>query len=278
MSPSPRPADLPLFERPPVTEVVLGLQFATLESVQTVHIGLLWNLLRDRYPKVTEQAPLAPVFETFGFSNLQQNIEVRFEIAPQLPRFWFETTSGEHLLQFQRDRLLHNWRRKADWENEYPLYEKLREMFKHELRIVEEFLASNGLGTIRPNQCEVSYINTIRLPDGSNPHQALARITPLWSPPPGEGTLENVTILTRSIVPSGDEPQGRLYMKFDPVIVAGDGSPAVRLDITARGRPKEETTASALDLLDQQRRSVVKTFETVTSAEMHAVWGRVDAS
>ena len=37
-----RPEDLPDFRDPPLVEVVLGVQFATVAGFGSVHAGLLW--------------------------------------------------------------------------------------------------------------------------------------------------------------------------------------------------------------------------------------------
>ena len=66
MSPPPKPADLPDFKKPPVSEVVLSLQFASISTFRSIHVGLLWQRFRREYPKVSEQAPLQATFETFG--------------------------------------------------------------------------------------------------------------------------------------------------------------------------------------------------------------------
>jgi hypothetical protein len=64
-SPS-RPADLPNFSRPPISEVALSIQFASIARFQNSYVGLLWERLRNEYPNVSEQPPLAAAFETFG--------------------------------------------------------------------------------------------------------------------------------------------------------------------------------------------------------------------
>jgi hypothetical protein len=77
---SARPADLPDFKRPPVTEVVLSVQFATIPEFRSVHIGLLWERLREKYPNVTEHPPLNASFETFGLTATQTPPPIQFEM------------------------------------------------------------------------------------------------------------------------------------------------------------------------------------------------------
>jgi uncharacterized protein (TIGR04255 family) len=62
-------ASLPRFRKPPVTEVVLGIQFQPV--LIPVHIGLYYQTIKDWFPKATVQpAPVLPAFETFGVGGL----------------------------------------------------------------------------------------------------------------------------------------------------------------------------------------------------------------
>lgn len=276
----PRAADLPDFEAPPVTEVVLSVQFDTLAALGNVHAGLLWTEYRAEYPRVSEKPPLNPNFETFGGGGapLPTQIPFRFEALfdPTISRFWFEEAGGTHLMQVQNDRIVHNWRRR-DTENEYPRYEPIADRFEREIEKFEDFLRREGLGELRVNQCEVTYINTIQLPDGADPHRHLNRITPLWSGRldlPNLLEPENVLTQARYILKEDGQPFGRAYVNFTPIIRNVDLSPAVQLDITVRGRPAGQSAEAAFDLLDREREIVVRTFAAVTTPEMHREWER----
>jgi uncharacterized protein (TIGR04255 family) len=276
-----RPAGLPDFDRPPVTEVVLSIQFAALPGLRTVHTGLYWNDIRQDYPKVSEQAPIAPAFETFGTTPmLSPTIQIQAMLAPLVPRLWFEAENGEHLVQLQQDRLLHNWRKRSSGA-EYPRYELLRERFVSEVEKLSALLKKEDLGEIRPNQCEVTYINTIVFADGRNPHEGLASITPLWTGTVSEPYLpgpETTTLQTKYVLRKDEVPYGRVYITFTPAYLTTDYSPAIQLEVTARGKPREESVAAALDLLDEERDVVVRAFTAVTTSSMHKQWGRTDVT
>ena len=108
-SPS-RPGDLPDFKNPPVNEVVLSLQFASIPAFRSAHIGLFWEKIRQEYPKVSEQPPLQATFETFGVipANPPSLFQIETLLSPPMPRFWFEEQDGNELLQIQQDRIIHN--------------------------------------------------------------------------------------------------------------------------------------------------------------------------
>jgi hypothetical protein len=59
-------ADLVDFDSPPVTEVVLGVQFNSLERFLSPHLGLVWSEFKQEFPIVEEHPYLPPTFETFG--------------------------------------------------------------------------------------------------------------------------------------------------------------------------------------------------------------------
>jgi uncharacterized protein (TIGR04255 family) len=274
-----RTPGLPNFTRPPVTEAVLSIQFAALPAMRTVHAGLYWQSIRTEYPKTSEQGPVPPAFETFGGTPTIPSFQVHALLVPPMPRHWFETESGEHLVQLQPDRIIHNWRQR-NLEMQYPRYETVRERFAPEVDKLAALLRNEQIGEIRPNQCEVTYINTISLSDGTNPQQHLDRITPLWSGKTNERFLpdsENTSIQTKYVLKRGDAPFGRVYVSFIPAFRAADHSPVLQLEISARGRPTEETLPAAFELLDEERDIVVRTFAAVTTAKMHKEWGRNDA-
>jgi uncharacterized protein (TIGR04255 family) len=276
-----RPHGLPDFDRPPVTEVVLSIQFAALPLLRSVHAGMYWNEIRKEYPNASEQAPISPQFETFGPTpTLTAGIQIQAMFPPQMTRHWFETDGGEHLVQLQQDRLLHNWRKRTP-EMEYPRYEALRAKFVGDVDRLSAFFRREGVGEIRPNQCEVTYINTIISAEGKNPHENLARITPLWAGNLSEPLLpapETTAFQTKYVLRKGQVPYGRVYVTFTPAYRAADYSPVVQLEVTARGRPDEESIEAALALLDEERSVVVRTFTAVTTPSMHKEWGRTDVA
>lgn len=271
-----RPDDLPEFKRPPVTEVVLSLQYATLGNLRSYHIGMLWERVRERYPSVTEQAELPPVFETFGGRPVTRTPGIQIEtlLKPPMPRYWFEAPTG-NLLQLQQDRLIHNWRQ-LEANQEYPRYERVREEFITDLTAFTDFIRDHNLGDLRPNQSEISYINTIDIPGSSNPQKALEQILKCWRGGTRFGDeLESVGIVLRSVLSDKGSPYARMHIIVQPAFRTRDQSPVVRMDITVRGKPVDETVDAALAVFDRGREAIVRTFTDITTPEMHEVWGRI---
>src|SRR4051794_5656712 len=111
-----RPTHLPDFRKPPLNEVVLGIQFNPVPGYSQIYAGEVWGLFRARFPQVQEMPALPPNFETFG---IPQGPQIGFNVlaGASHDRFWFLSPAGEQLIQFQMDRLLHNWRKVETLEN-----------------------------------------------------------------------------------------------------------------------------------------------------------------
>ncbi|HQS18887.1 TIGR04255 family protein [Reyranella sp.] len=270
------PSGLPSFERPPVTEVVLSLQFDMLSELKNAHIGYLWSRFRDRYPKVQEQPSLEPSFETFGTPPMAQQPSFRFEqfIGVPATRYWFETADDTGLCQVQNDRIIHNWRKR---EGDYPRYEYVRAELEKDLNTFEEFLVAEDLGSLRFNQIEVSYINTIDLPGTDNPHGAVEQVISTWTRLDGVGRdLEDIAFRARFLMSKDGVPNARLHVSLAPALETTTLNRVVRLDMTYRGKPESNDRSSAMKMLDEGRAAIVVAFADMTTPEMHNHWGRTD--
>ena len=161
---SKRPKHLPDFRSPPLSEVVLGVQFASPQGYNQLLAYKVWELFRDEYPVVQELPAIPPAFETFGLPQSEAfGGQFNFGIVTggTHDRFWFLRPTQDELIQFQHDRLLHNWRRLADQQNEYPRFETMITRYETELERLENFAATLVPQSLAINQCEVSYINQI---------------------------------------------------------------------------------------------------------------------
>src|SRR5256885_1562370 len=102
MMSDPSAESLPEFERPPVVEVALAVQFEPIEELRVPQIGLLWNDFRDRYPRTEEHPRIQPKIEQFGVRvPAQPAVDVQFMEKPPTPRCWFLNQEGSRLVQVQ---------------------------------------------------------------------------------------------------------------------------------------------------------------------------------
>jgi uncharacterized protein (TIGR04255 family) len=279
---------LPHFENPPVVEVAISVQFHPLVNLRTGHLGLLWNQFRDRFPKIQEQPPLSQIIEGFGpATSPKLNVEMRVGVAagsalgatanPGWPvsRCQFLTELEDQVIQVQADRILFNWR-KIEGAGEYPRYSKMSALFKDTFEKFREFLERERLGSLAPNQCEITYVNRIVSGVGWERPGQIGEVLPICEPRYSDEFLpepEGLSFQARYVIPAASgEPLGRLHISAQPV-TSGDGSTFLMLQLTARGRPEGEGLKGALRFLDIGHEWVLRSFVSMTSARMHAIWG-----
>jgi uncharacterized protein (TIGR04255 family) len=272
---SQRPADLPDFKSPPLTEVVLGAQFDVIPGFLTPHLGLIWQHFRGKFPHIEEQPPLLPVFETFG-SNPQFAASFQLNIRPDPPRLIFINESRTELLQVQKDRFLHNWR-KFGAGDDYPRFERMLQTFESGFTTYVDAIVDAGLPRPVPNQCEVTYINQIPVPEG----QSLSELSAdLFGQHTGNliladlGEAEDLRFMIRYVIrDEAGEPYGRMIASAEPARRL-DGQLIVQLTMTARGRPLSPTMGGVVDFFMKGRAGVVRGFAHLTGPKMHKIWER----
>jgi len=269
-----RPKDLPEFDSPPVVETVLSVQFENLTKMHAAHFGLFWNEIRGRFPNTEERATLEPVVEVFP-STPDRRFGIKLESSdrPPMPRVWFSSEDGNSLIQVQSDRLIRNWRKVGDGDA-YPRYESVRKSFEDDLAHFAKFTASNDLGEITVNQCEVTYVNHIIAGPGWSQLSEIEKVFNFAGFPTLEflGRPEDVALRARFQVLDGSgQPVGRLHVEVQPAARIQDGTNMYVFNLTARGLTDER-----LGFLDLGRDAIVRSFASLTTAAMHKIWGRRD--
>jgi len=271
-------APLPDYAKPPLIEVVLSIQFDALQGLGFSQLGLLWAEYKGRFPKTEEHPPLPPVTETFGL-RLDQKVDVTFEMleAPPAPRLWFMTDTGDKLIQVQKDRFIHNWRKLGE-DHEYPRYTHVREVFVTELNAFQDFLRREKIGEFVPNQCEVTYVNHLECGFGWERHGQVDKAIAVWSSHLSDDFLpepENVKFAVRYVIQDDQgNAAGRLHVSLQPANRLTDRKAIIALELTARGRPLKEGIEGALQFLDLGHEWIVRGFTSITTTEMHEIWGR----
>lgn len=273
-----RSESLPSFSDPPVVEVLLGVQFERLQGFQSIHTGPLWDTFRADFPLVQEHPQLAPTYETFGTKPIGAGTTLQFSLqSPSItPRLWFLNEEHTELVQFQPDRFIHNWR-KIQIGDSYPRYEAIRARYDEELNALQRFLSDHQLGELRPNQCEVTYVNHIvsdEISDiGAKPHSVFRFIRNEFASLVFDG-IENTSFEVRFVLSTeGDRPIGRLYATAQPGL-SREGKPMIALTMSAKGAPTEASLEAALRFVDFGRDKIVRGFTDLTTDAMHEHWGR----
>ncbi len=184
-------------------------------------------------------------------------------------RFWFLRKGGDELIQFQQDRLLHNWRKVGNQTNEYPRFERMVERFGNELSQLESYFSTLSPQALAINQCEVSYINHIEV--GSGPLDVASWLRGIAF----EGVeVDDFNIGIREII-RGDnhQPIGRFTCDVS-IGLKPDGKRIIVISLTARGAPSQSDIASALRFISKGRELIVTRFAQMTTEGAHKAWER----
>jgi uncharacterized protein (TIGR04255 family) len=264
-----RPANLPDFGNPPLNEVVLGVQFAPIKGYSQIYAGEIWRMFRDKFPLIEEQAPLPPQFETFGRQELQASIQLLTGATQN--RFWFLTEKKEELIQFQPDRLLHNWRKVGDETNPYPRFETMIAKFEQELGGVENYFLANTKQTLSITQTEISYINFIpcEAEPGCPAHRWL-RFLNFDPVQPNDFSMN----FRRVLNDDAGKPYARLNCEAQTALAGSERKHIIRFMLTVRGAPGRPDIPATLEFLAKGREIIVNAFTDLTTESAHKVWER----
>jgi uncharacterized protein (TIGR04255 family) len=264
---------LPEFERPPVDEMVMGVQFDPLANLRAAHFGLFWTRIQQEYPHTEDQGPLVPTIEP---SEILQpsppSVPIAFAIPP-LSRCWFLNEGKTELIQVQRDRFLRNWRR-VKGDEPYPRFSRLAHDFQ---RAWHEFLTFTGdqkLGSVKVNQCELTYINYIEKGAGWSELGELHEVFPFLRPREREGLLPSPEALSWQARYRLPEGRGRLHVEMYPVFRGREMRLALSLILTARGSPAEDSPERIFAWFDLSHEWIVRAFTELTSPAVHKLWGK----
>jgi uncharacterized protein (TIGR04255 family) len=269
--PASRPDHLPDFQQPPLNEVVIGIQFSPPAGYKQILAGDVWSLFKIDFPTVEEMPALQPTFEVFG-PVFQPGLNFGVISGPMHDRFWFVSKLRDELIQFQQDRLLHNWRKVGDLTNEYPRFERMIERFYGEALAIEGYFNSIAPQAINCNQAEISYINHIPLiVDGVTTRvDDWLKFLNFSDRPPDDAS----GYWRRVVFNQNNVPIGRLTCEIASFFKPSVG-PVVALTLTVRGAPAEPTIQSSIDFLKFGREVIVQEFALLTTDSAHKAWGRI---
>jgi uncharacterized protein (TIGR04255 family) len=283
MTENPGPCALPDYDRPPLVETVVGVQFDEIRSLSTAHLAAFWATLdQQAWPTATDAAPLTPQSERFDeLSGWAELVEVR--VAQQYPgcRVQIKHRNGDRMIQLQKGRFHLNWLGQAGAT--YPRYEHVRKEFSDHWAMFLHFVSTKDPHAVRPNQWEVTYVNQI--PRGT------VWTTPrdfVFFRPLGEIPCLPLEIQSESF---GGEwhfvigPQrGRLHVAWQHGRKENEGpqDPSqefILLTFTARGpvASQDDPTAALLEGLDLGRESIVRSFQQLMSDSANQHWGLKNA-
>lgn len=268
---SERPVDLPEFTNPPVVEVLIDTQFESISDYSPIYANDVWDLFRDSFPNLEEQRALPPSFETFGSAGQPQiSLKITQESIPS--RFWFLSKNGDHLIQFQPDRFIRNWRKNDSSDEEYPRFESIIDSYSSEFSELDRHISKKFSHTLAINQCEVRYVNSIPIEgvDGGIESRKFLRFGDF-----GDSSADDFFVkFRRTIREESGEPIFRLVCECVSAR-SSKGELVIKLDIFARGAPKGTSLKDAQVFCLRAREEIVRLFTEITTEYAHKIWGRV---
>jgi uncharacterized protein (TIGR04255 family) len=261
------------FDNPPVTEVVFGIQFNPLIRFTVSHYGQLWEDFKvDGYELCQDTSPLFPAIERFDSRGEAQPPMLP---DPLLPRVWFVHIDGTGIVQVQRDRFLHNWKKAAP-KDDYPRYHLLKQMFTARYGKFSQFIAGRDLGPINPIQYEITYVNHIQRGEGWNALEDVGSIFPdfRWRaddkrflPSPSGNNLR----LTFDL----PDRTARLHFTVRDGIRTHDQAHLMICELTVRGMPPSDSQEAMETWFDTAREWIVRGFVDLTEERVQRdIWGR----
>ena len=253
---------LPDFETPPVREVVCSVTYKYLDGFLVAHLGQLWEKFRDEYPKCEEKEPLGAVFEKLDAGGETER-NVRLLTVPPMPRVWFSNEDDTRLIQVQRDRFIHNWKKMRD-DDDYPRYPKVMKMFRTAFEHFEEFLAEQELGVVESMQYELTYVNYIARHEGWENCSDIGTLFPdfAWRnesrflPEPESNDWRLTFPLPGNA--------GRLHVRIQKAFRNTDQQEIMRMDLTARGIGENKSGSAMYEWFDMAREWIVCGFVDLT--------------
>lgn len=240
------------FDRPPLVETALAVEFAPIQGWGIQHYGLFWREVHDRFPRFQSQAPLIdpgkplpPSTNPFG----------------DYVRGWFVDESESRLIQLQYDRLIYNWRRMADGD-EYPHYISVREGFTDVWTQFSRFLRDHGLEQPVVQRCNLTYVNNLpvdRWRDGIH-------LGPL--------ATFNDPAAIQSLNISYAWPDGResVSIVLQPVVRLIDAASFQQFQLTASMQPDSSNSVDIIAALDRGHERITHVFTTITTEGMQSQW------
>ncbi|MEZ5537658.1 MAG: TIGR04255 family protein [Thiolinea sp.] len=259
-----RPDHLPDYSNPPLNEVVVGVQFAPVPDYTSVDACKIWELFKAQYPKVRELPQLPRNFETFGGSNKAPSFQMQLG-RPAGSRLWFISPDEGHLIQYQPDRFLLNWRKQSDSQS-YPHFEGIISVFEQSLKTLSNHLSSEFSYEININQAEVEYLNIIPVARFADAKSWFA----CWD---SKLDIESLNMGFNEVIYHDDNtPHARLKYGVESVFGAEGKEKAFRMSLSFAGKPILNDINSAVEFLRKGREAIVTRFDQITTSEAHDIW------
>lgn len=262
-------ADVIHVERPPLDEVVCGVQIAGVEW-SAIHFGLFYTQLAGRYPRTQQRPPILPTL----FEPVLQpaQLQVQLADAKEMPLLWYESEDSPFLLQVQKDAFFVNWRHQSG-AFVYPHFhsrehgiEGVWDRVSQEWHTFSSFCEQHEIGTPEVLACHLAYINHMVRGETWDTPSDLAR---WFRPLVGLQGVESMSIFQLSAVFQVGGLAVR--MLFRPAVRITDKKELFIIEFITNGKLSAEKSLAVW--FDEAHTAIVKIFLAQSTEEAHKQWG-----
>jgi uncharacterized protein (TIGR04255 family) len=255
----------PSYKKPPVDEVVCGLKFKDNNRIKIPHVGFLWDKFRKEYPNLEHMSPIA---------DLKGEIPLDYATKLPIPRVWFVNDDDDQLIQFQSNRFYFNWRHR---KRQYPRYNYVFSNFTKAYNSLNNLYEEFNLGTIKPIEYELTYVNRILQGEGWSDLEEISYIfNDFGWKPDKDRFLKNPDNLLWHAEFSLPEDKGILSVSLKKAVRKDDNKQLLLFELKTRGMDESEKGLS-IDWFNLAHEWIVKGFTDLTTSKMHKMWGRENA-
>lgn len=259
---------LPSFSNPPLTEVVCSFRFKYLDRLFAPFLGSYWDRIKDEYSILEEKPPIASISSEGMDVGSPEDLEFVLN-----PRFWFTNPENYSLIQVQKNRFIHNWRKK-DEEAQYPRYKTVSKEFFNRFEEFENFLSEFKIGKIEPLEYELTYVNHIPSGDCWNSLDDLSGVLKSFK---GKTWQTNKLKELRGFNWTSNyelpDANGLLISKVQSAIRNSDRKEFLQFSLIARGIDKNRSIDQMKPWFDMAHEWIVEGFSDLTSdAIQKEVW------
>lgn len=264
IAPTQSPDGHPGFTKPPLDEVVMGVQFEDVPGYRSIDAMQVSELFQSEYPKVEERQTLLPQFEVFHGAGAPPGKAPTSGKSPPGCRLWLVSEDGARILQFQPDRFIANWRLGREGPP-YPGFQTVMDGFMANLRKLAGHLKDGFDHPISINQVEITYLNLLPVESFSEVREWVR---------PWNGGFPNVGSLHLAFNEQVDDGDGRPFARLhhDLQSVYLPGGKAFRLGLAYRGKPARDDIDAALGFMRDGRKMIVSRFCQITTDQAHHAW------
>lgn len=243
------------FKNPPLIEVVLAIQLEDT-NFSSVHFGLYWQAIRERFPLTVDRLPIINSDTSSGI--------------PPLRRALFLSSDDKKMLQIQDNFFSYNWRHSN--QNEYPHFETIFADFGREWEFLQKWWLEIDGSALKPSGYQLTYLNLIDEDSGwestKDHHKIFTFIGNNWDDSLGTPELQD----TRLVVSLPNE-QGVLTVELDQRQAEEDDYDFLLFSLTIDTLELTQPLATWFQIAHDY---IVKAFLVFTTKNAHDKWDRYD--